>query len=205
MRLVECGQATPEWWAARQGIPTASNFHRIYAVGTRKLSRGIDAYIDELLDERAMQLPNYFSGAGKPTTPAMQRGIDLEPTARAWYAGTIGLRVYQVGFCLTDCGRFGGSPDAFVGDDGGAEVKIYADSVHAKWLADGILPLEHAAQVHGYLIVTGRSWWDFVAWSETHRPLVVRTEPNETTKELRVALERFSERFQKAIKQRGRP
>ncbi len=203
MKVYDVAQGSDSWWEAKCGRPSCSNFHRIFACATGRISDGIDAYIAELIAEREMQLPNFFTGQGKPVTMAMQKGIDLEPVAKRWYSEKTGLPVHQVGLIATDCGRWVGSPDCFVGEDGGAEVKVYSDRTHAKWLKDNVLPAQHAAQVHGYLIVSGRQWWDFVAYSETQENMIVRTEPNELTDRLRVGLEIFHERFLKALRRAG--
>ena len=204
MKILNDTQGDDSWWTAKTGVPSASNFHRIYACATGRLSDGIDDYIRELIADRQCMLPKYFTSANKPTTPAMQRGVDLEPVARKWYAERVApLNVYQVGFCVTDCGRFGASPDFMAGDDGCGEIKIYDDAKHAKWVREGVLPSTFAAQVHGQLLITGRPWSDLVLWSETQECKVIRTEPNETTAKLRVALEIFHERLQKALTRAG--
>jgi hypothetical protein len=33
MQIIDCEQGSPEWFAARAGIPTASEFHTVMAVG----------------------------------------------------------------------------------------------------------------------------------------------------------------------------
>lgn len=206
MKVIECEQGTPEWWAAKCGLPSASNFNRIFKAASRGFSSAAHAYIDELVEERRQQLPKYFTSQGRPVTPAMQaalakmdRGLDLEPVARKWYEAQIGRRIYEVGFCTTDDGRFGCSPDALVGVEGGVEIKIYEDGLHAKWCQAGLLPNQFAAQVHGSLLVTGRAWWDLVLYSETQESKVIRTWPDETTRELRVRLEQFHTLYLAAI------
>jgi len=74
------------------------------------------------------------------TSRAMQDGIDMEPEARACYSFLAGGEVKQVGFCLSDDGRFGCSPDGLVGDDGGLELKCPLPKTHIKYLVEGELP-----------------------------------------------------------------
>src|SRR5262245_2947730 len=38
VKIIECKQYTPEWWEARRGIPTASNFDKILTPKTEKAS-----------------------------------------------------------------------------------------------------------------------------------------------------------------------
>ena len=133
-----CDQVSPDWWHLRKGIATASQFGRIFKASTGEMSQSAGGYIKELVDDMLLQLPPYFTEQGHPIrskgTSAMQRGKDLEWVARRWYEQRTGLRTWPVGFCTTDCGRFGCSPDALVGHDGGTEIKIYDDALHAKWL-----------------------------------------------------------------------
>ncbi len=72
-------------------------------------------------------------------------------------------RLYDAGFCEHDDGRCGCSPDTLVGEDGGAEIKCPERTNHVRYLVEGILPKDYAAQVHMSLYVTGRKWWKFVS------------------------------------------
>lgn len=203
MKIIDCVQLSPEWWEARCGLPTASAFNRIMTSKGRP-SDGIDGYIAELLAEKECQTPKYFTQAGKPSTPAMQRGTDLEPIARQWYETRIGRRVYSVGLCVTDDGRFGASPDFLAdnvaGEDVCGEVKIYDDDLHAKWIKADTAPTQFLAQIHGQLLVTGRPLHHLVLWSETQEAKIIETRPGELTRQLRVCLEVFHSRFEKALK-----
>jgi hypothetical protein len=63
-------------------------------------------------------------------------------------------KVTEYGFILDDSEEFGCSPDGFVGEDGGLEIKCPTDSN----------------------MITGRSWWDLMAYSEELPHLIVRVE-----------------------------
>lgn len=194
MILIDCEQGTPEWHAARMGIPTASQFARIMTPAKRGYSSQASGYICELIAElRGVEKDRY-------TSDAMQHGIDTEAEARAWYAFTRDIDVRQVGFCMTDDGRFGCSPDGLVGDDGGAEIKCPEPKTHVEYLLDGGLPLAYKCQVHGSLFVTGRAWWDFVSYCPPMPELVVRVTPDDFTDALRGALDRFHAEFEAAKK-----
>lgn len=188
MILHDCNQGSIEWWAARRGIPTASEFHRILTPKTLKLASAHREYAYELIGDRH-RLEECDEGY---TSPAMRNGIDMEPEARRWYEMEQRCTVQRVGFITTDDGRFGCSPDALVGEDGGLEVKCPTHKVHVRWLCEGRqVPDEHKAQVHGNLIVTGRSWWDFLAYCPGLPPLLVRTYPDRYTVALKGALDDF--------------
>jgi len=66
MQIIECEQGTPEWLAARAGIPTASEFHTVMAVGKnggKSLTR--IAYLNKLAGEILTGEPmeNFVSAA----------------------------------------------------------------------------------------------------------------------------------------------
>jgi hypothetical protein len=197
MRIIDCVQGTPEWFAAKLGVPSASNFDRILTAKTLKLSASADDLICELLGDLYRLTPP--DPAEFYCSKDMQDGIDREPEARAWYELETGQDVTRVGFCVTDDGRFGCSPDSLVGDDGGLELKCPKLKTQAKYLlAGGGLPDEYRAQVHGALVVTEREWWDFLSYAPGLPPVYVRVRPDEYTEALRKALDVFHERFQEA-------
>lgn len=194
MKIVKCEQYSPEWWEARRGIPTASAFDRIITP-TGKLSAQADDYINELIGERVCLTPNFF--ADNPMSAAMANGRDCEPQARSWYE-LEHAEVERVGFIMTDDERFGCSPDGLVGSDGCLELKCPKLKTQVKYLLAGGLPPEYKPQVHGQLIVTGRSWVDFVSYAPGLDKLLVRVTPDAYTKEVKVALEVFYEKYRAA-------
>lgn len=192
--LFDFAQYSPEWWNVRRGIPTASEFDRILTPATGKLSKSADGYACQLIGERLST--EYPLTTMNPTTAAMERGTAMETAARSWYAVYHGLEVREVGFALSECGRFGCSPDGLVDGDGGIEIKCPMPHTMVGWLLSGELPNDYKAQVHGSLIVTGRQWWDFVAYCPGLPELVVRVTPDDYTEKLREALELFHARYQ---------
>lgn len=210
MKIIEVDQLSPEWYDAKRGVPSASNFNRIFKAKSGGLSDSCDSYIAELVAEHDMMLPKVFSVQKRPITPdmikakeAMDRGLELEPKARSWYERMTGYRVYPVGFCTTDDGRWGCSPDGMIDPNGLVEIKIYGDEQHAKWAAAGVVPNLFKAQLHGQLLTTGRQWVDLVLWSETQESKIIRTVPDATTRALRVALEMFHTRYTAALLKAG--
>lgn len=196
MKVLNCIQGSPEWWSAREGIPTCSNFHRIITPKTQQLAGGAEDYIHELIGQKICHTPPFFTE--NPMNAAMRHGIDTEPHARRFYEMDRNATVSQVGFLLSDCGRYGGSPDGLVGDDGGLELKCPAIKTHVRYLLEKKLPDEYAAQVHGLLLVSGRPWWDFMSYAGPGvEPFLIRVEPGPFTRSLRVVLEQFLERYEK--------
>jgi len=195
MREIECVQGQPEWWEARRGIPTASEFDRILTPIKKQPSAAQTGYIASLIADATCMLPNWF--ADRPSTKDMDHGKETEPQARAWYEMERGVQVRQVGFCVTDDGRFGCSPDGLIDPDGGLELKCPKLSTHTAWLMADKVPDEYLPQIHGCLIVTGRQWWDFVSYSPARGlpPLLKRVFRDEYTIKLAVELELFDERL----------
>lgn len=199
MKIIDVVQMSPEWYEARMGIPTASRFDRIITAKTGKLSAAADDLIAELIAERLDPHPGGMTE--KPMNAAMRHGVDTEPEARRFFEMERGVQVRQVGFCTTDDGRIGCSPDGLIDPDGVLELKVPQLKTHIGYLMRNELPPEYAAQCHGHLVVTGRAYCDFMSYGGlTIEPLIVRVEPNEYTRNLRIALEQFLERLDRAIR-----
>lgn len=198
MRIVDCEQGTEQWFAVRRGIPTASAFKKIITPKRADLSETAGAYICELVDD-VMRPGLRESFGGNHHT---ERGHELEPMAREFYQFERDTRVKQVGFVLTDCGRFGCSPDALAGD-GGAEIKAPDGPTHVRWLLKGGLPDEHKAQVHGNMYVTGAGWWDFLSYCPGYEHILIRVTRDDYTDKLGKALEQFHNDYTAALKRFG--
>lgn len=169
LQVFDCEQGSAEWFAARAGIPTASEFATVMAKGTDRKSPSVTRarYMRQLAGEIITGEPapeGYSNGF-------MERGKALEAEARALYAMTY-EPVQVVGFLRRDFS--GASPDSLVGDDGGLEIKTAIPAVQIERLQRGGLPPEHRAQVQGNLLVSGRHWWDFMSYCPKLPALVVR-------------------------------
>ncbi len=189
MKILELEQRSPEWFSARCGIPTASNFDKIITCDG-KPSKQRQKYMYQLIGEKLGGIVDegYQSFA-------MLQGIEKEAEARILYELT-GQNVQEVGFCLSDCSRFGCSPDGLIGETGGVEIKCPIISTHVEYLikCQEEIPTDYFQQVQGSLLVTGREWWDFVSYFPGLKPLILREEPNETFQRLlKKELELFCE------------
>lgn len=173
MKKIECEQGSPEWLAARLGVPSASQFSKI-VTGKGGKSTQLEAYINQLVAEEL---------TGETTlvyvNEHMKRGTQLEPDARELYEALTGQSVEEVGFCLHDTVNAGCSPDGLVGEEGGLEIKCAAPATHVEWVKAGALPAKHLQQIMGCLWITGRKWWDFMSYHPTMKPLIVRVERDE--------------------------
>lgn len=196
MIVFDFQQYSPQWFKERRGVPTASEFNRIVTAAKWQYAAGAESYINDLIADKFCP---WYGNADDRITTAMAEGSTMEPTGRRYYEFDNRCQVKEVGFVLTDDRRFGCSPDGFVGEDGGLELKSPKHHTHVGWLRDGVVPPQHLAQVHGCLLVTGREWWDFMSYAEGLPPLLVRVTPNEKTDALRVCLERFWDEYQTAL------
>lgn len=199
MIVHDFAQYSPEWWSVRRGVPTASSASKILP-STGKPSTQQSTYIHDLVGDLYDPQYGYHEDYA---SAAMKNGHILEPRVRDMYDFLKGGKdgeVYQVGFCTTDDGRFGCSPDALVGEDGGLEIKSPKQSTQVKYLLADKVPAEYVPQVHFSLVVTGRKWWDFVSHCPGLPPLMVRVKPDDYTEQMRSEMDRFYEKLDKAKK-----
>lgn len=157
LELVEVEQGSDEWFLARLGRATTSEFSSILAKGEGKTRK---AYMLKLAAERL---------TGKPTesfsNKHTERGTEQEPFARMAYEALTGNMVQEVGFVSHRTLMMGCSPDGFIDDDGGLEIKSAIPTVQIERFQKGGLPSEYRAQVLGTLWLTGREFWDFASFS----------------------------------------
>ena len=184
-------QTSPEWFALRCGIPTASSFDKIIT-STGKPSTQASGYMNDLLAE-------WFIGEKKSIyqSAAMTRGIELEPEARALWEFEFDQPVEEVTFCFKDENRLVGcSPDGLAGDFGLLEIKCPNPGTHVGYLKDGGLPLKYKQQVQGQLWVTGKKWCSFMSYCPGMDPFFVTVEPDkEYQKSLDTVINNFIKRM----------
>lgn len=198
-------QGTPEWYACRAGVITASNIdtirHRVggltpqqeaYVAAIKKgigeagaiVAAGYQKKPTGTAIERALAgLPvGDWSDTAKNlafrlaveriiggplkledefTLPYAVRGQKLEEEARMEHELAADVEVEQVGFVTTPDGKFGASPDGWIGDDGGAEYKCYLATSQLR----PILLDNDTSAVFGQcqmnMALSGRKWWHF--------------------------------------------
>lgn len=168
-------QGTEEWLKLRAGRPTASEFDNLVTPEMKpRTGQTPETYLLKKLAERSMGAPllSYTSGA-------MEQGSLREDEAVAWFEFAHMMQVNRVGFCTTDDGRIGCSPDGLIGEDGGLEIKCPEPHTHLRYLLAGTVPKEYMSQVQGNMLVTGRKWWIFVSYNRAFPALVVKIERNE--------------------------
>ena len=167
MIIVDVVQGTPEWFTARCGIPTASNFDKIITVDG-KPSKQRQKYLYQLAGERV-------AGAKAWTyvNEAMQRGVELEAEARQLFEMVTGEEVTQVGMCMPSEKSWACSPDGLIGKDSGLEIKCPLIHTHVEYLLESSLPSDYFQQVQGNMMITGRASWNFMSYYPGLRPLIL--------------------------------
>lgn len=168
IQVLDVEQGSPEWFAARAGIPTASEFSTVMAKGKDGGASVTRAkYLRQLAGEilTGEPAPEGYSNA------FMERGKVLEDEARSLYAFMRDAEPQRVGFIRN--GQKGASPDSLLGDMAGLEIKVAIPAVQIERLQRGTLPAEHVAQVQGSMLVTERDSWDFVSYCPKLPPLIL--------------------------------
>lgn len=161
-------QGTPEWFSVRRGLPTASQFATIMAKGRGGgESKTRQTYLYKLAGEILTGQPmDNFSNHH------MERGHEMEPEARQFYAFLQDAEPEQVGFITN--GPKGCSPDSLIGSDGMLEIKTKLPHLLIGCHEAGGFPSEHWAQCQGQLWVAEREWVDLVCYWPRLQPLIVR-------------------------------
>jgi len=171
MRHLKVEFGSPEWLHARLGLPTASCFEKVLTPKTLKPSAQSVGYMNHLLAEWALGIPLQSDG-----TDFMERGIQLEGEAVRLYEMERDVDTQAGGFCTTDDGRIGCSPDRLVGEDGGLEIKSPAPHTHIRYLLGSPVD-DYLLQVQGSLWVTKRKWWDVMSYHPDMPAKYVRVLP----------------------------
>jgi putative phage-type endonuclease len=159
--LDDLEQGSASWHDARRGIVTASVVGKLITptlkVADNDTSRGLT---NQLAAER-------ITGWTDPTYTSddMWRGVESEPIARDLYSKHYAPAA-EVGFMRRDEDGWtlGYSPDGLVGDDGLIEIKAPRAKGHIATVLSGRVPPFYMAQVQAGLLVSGRSWLDFVSY-----------------------------------------
>lgn len=109
----------------------------------------------------------------------MWRGRLVEPIARDTYSKHH-APVVKMGFMLREekDWRLGFSPDGLVGEDGLIEIKAPRAKGHIRAILADEVPVQYMAQCQAGLLVSGRSWLDFVSFVGGMPLFVKRIEPD---------------------------
>lgn len=155
-RIIDCEQGTPEWFQARAGIPTASEFSTVMAKGEGKTRR---TYMLKLAGEIITGEPTESY-----TNAHMERGKAMEAEARDYYEFLTDAEMEPVGFIVNDAVRAGYSPDCLVGENGLVEIKTQLPHLLIETILKDKFPASHVAQCQGGLLIAEREWIDIVCY-----------------------------------------
>ncbi|MBK1835032.1 lambda exonuclease family protein [Roseibacillus ishigakijimensis] len=200
-RIWPIEQGQENWFRARAGRPTASQFSRIIT------AKGADAG-DWRSFAAELVLESYKAGKGLSPEGSFQgnrhteRGNVLEPLAREAFAekmAKVGVEVIEVGFVTGQDDWAGCSPDALVKNASGEfvaglEIKCPDNGAFAHTIAHG-LPDSYIQQVHGGMAITGLDYWYFATFQPNVPIQTKRIERDGYTAKLEDALGRFADYY----------
>jgi hypothetical protein len=171
-------QGSGAWFQARCGVLTASNFDEICT--PEFTARTGDKPRNFLCRKVAEMKLNYSQEMMDPSagTHAMEQGQLLERIALPWFNFEYNADVKQVGFCISDDGRTGCSPDGMA-EGYGLEIKSPLAHTHVRYLLDGGVPKDYRPQVHFSMWITGLPVWYFISFNRSLPKLVVKVERDE--------------------------
>lgn len=194
MQIFDCAQGSEEWFRARMGIPTASEFATVMAKGKAGAeSKTRRTYLLKLAGELLTGEPmEHYSNHHT------ERGHEMEPDARTLYAFMRDAEPQLVGFIRS--GNKGCSPDSLVDANGMVEIKTKLPHLQVDCLLNNCVPSEHKAQCQGALWVAEREWIDFVSYWPKLPLLVVREyRDEEYIAQLAEAVDRFNDELAETV------
>lgn len=171
----ELQQGTEDWLRTRLGVLSASCMKLLLTPTYRPAKNDkVKQLTYEIAAQRETQnLEEAFQSWD------MERGHIEEELARDLYSKNI-EKVNECGFIINNELGFplGFSPDGLVGDEGFIEVKSRRQKYQTETIYTNDMPLEFMLQVQTGLIVSGRSWCDFVSYSNGMPMFIKRIYPD---------------------------
>lgn len=196
LQIFECEQGSPDWYAARLGIPTTSMFSAVLASGRGGgESKMRQTYMRKLAGEILTGEPmsNYVS-------PDMERGKAMEAEARDLYAFMHDVEPQRVGFITN--GPKGCSPDSLIGENGMLEIKTQQADLLIETLLKDQFPPEHKAQCQGALWIAERDHIDLLVYWPKMPLFVKRAYRDEAyIRQLSDAVEIFNAELARTVEQ----
>lgn len=204
MKIYNCeqhcmdGSANPEWLDLRAGKFTGSDFHQYLGLmKTGKLSEtATKSLYKKILENFGYRFDTF-------QTPAMQRGIELEPTAREAYSFIYGKDIQEVGFVDLEKYHAGCSPDGVIYDEDGnikeiVEIKCPMIETFVSYLDDEFMNAEYYTQMQFNMFITGADVCHFVVYHPDFN-LIVRDIPKDEDMQLKIqtVLENLQDMYDK--------
>lgn len=192
------GNANPEWLELRAGKFTGSDFHQYMGMlKTGKLSETAKKELGKKV------LENFGYRFDTFQTPAMLRGIELEPQAREAYAFIYGKDIEEVGFVDMEDMHAGCSPDGIIYNDDGkiaeiVEIKCPLIETFVSYLDPEFMNPDYMTQCQFNMLITGADVCHFVVYHPDFN-LIVRDIPKdeEIQGKIRATLEELTPMYDK--------
>jgi hypothetical protein len=173
MKIHDVPQRSPEWYALRCGMPTASEFSRIIT-SSGDPSKSASGYAIQLAAEM-------YAGRAIDAWEGNQwteRGRDLEDEAIARYEFQHDVESLPVGFVTDDQGFCGCSPDRLIGADGLLEIKALKAERHVQAILyfekNGHAQPDYVQQTQGQILICKRKYCDLVFYHPELPMLTIR-------------------------------
>jgi YqaJ-like viral recombinase domain len=198
VKTFDMEQGSTAWYMARCGVITASEVDALVSpTGKVRTGQGVDTYLHRKLAEKMLN----WSPEMLNTFP-MDQGKIIETIAIPWFEFTFNKKVSRVGFCTSNDGKIGFSPDGILEDGSGLELKAPQPPAQIRYLLGGTVPDEYAIQIQHSLLVSGAPYWTFASYSLQLPALVLRVEPDPKIQAaLKEAIDAFLERMDKYLAQ----
>lgn len=183
-------QGSPEWLAVRLGKFGGTDAQAVATNG-----KGLETLCFQKVGEIITNRPSTTY-----TNPDMERGNELEDTARSAYEIQAGNQVVQIGYVeLSE--YVGVSPDGLIGDDGLVEIKCPTDANFVRFMIEKKPDTKYVWQMQHQMYVTDRKWCDFVVFNDNLNKMeVLRVDRDESMIEkLRIGLEQGVAKVQEIL------
>lgn len=153
-KIVGHEQQSEAWFDCKLGVVSSSNIAKVVA---KKDSQTRYTFMAELVAQVLTGLQKDIKAV------AMDWGNQYEDAARAYYEAKAGVTFTKLPFIFMDENfREGSSPDGFVTDKRGAEIKCPFDSTNfVKFLDSGEIDSDWEKQVQHAMRVCNAEQWDF--------------------------------------------
>lgn len=195
------GSDNPDWINTRAGHITGSDFHQFLGLmKTGKLSEtATKSLYKKILENFGYRFDTF-------QTPAMQRGIELEPRAREAYAFIHDKDVREVGFVDLENYHAGCSPDGVIYDEDDnikeiVEIKCPMIETFVSYLDDEFMNADYYTQMQFNMFITGADVCHFVVYHPDFN-LIVRDISKDEDMQLKIqtVLENLQDIYDKMYK-----